>query len=78
METSEQIIHVVSKLLAGETPNIFSSKLFRKASKHPKINQLKEITIEILEVSNDFNIESENKLMLLKTLSQKLKQTWSI
>lgn len=77
METSEQIIDAVGKLLAGDTPNFFSSKLFKKASKHPKLDRLKEITYEILEVSNDFNIEPEGKLMQLKTLSQQLKQTWT-
>lgn len=77
MESSEQIIDAVSKLIAGESPNILSSKLFKKAAKHPKLSRLKELTNEILEISNDFDIEPEDKLMHLKTLSQQLKQTWS-
>lgn len=77
MESSEQIIDAISKLIAGESPNIFSSKLFKKAAKHPKIYRLKEITNKILEVSNDFDLDPEDKLMQLKTLSQQLKQTWT-
>lgn len=77
METSDQIVDVVSKLIAGDSPNFFSSKLFKKAAKHPKINQLKEITNEILEVSNDFDCDPDDKLQKLRILSKKLKQVWS-
>lgn len=77
MESSEQIIDAISKLIAGESPNIFSSKLFKKAAKHPKIYRLKEITNEILEVSNDFDLDPEDKIKQLRELSLKLKQIWS-
>jgi glucose-6-phosphate dehydrogenase assembly protein OpcA len=78
METSEQIIEVIGRLLAGGTPNFFSSKLYKKAAKHPKLSELKEITNEILVVANSFNIKPEDKIIRLKKLSGHLKQTWLI
>ncbi|PIQ16439.1 MAG: hypothetical protein COW67_02980 [Flavobacteriales bacterium CG18_big_fil_WC_8_21_14_2_50_32_9] len=77
MTDSSEIFKIFSKIIDGKTPNLFSSKNFKKAYNHPNKSTLIKLANRMLEIQDEWDMNVETKLNEVKNINKKLKALWN-
>ena len=76
--SSTDIFVVLVKIIQQETPNLFSSKIFKKANKHPNKDFLIKVKNKLLTVPDDYLNDVDWQISEVKKIRQELISLWNL